>query len=821
MRKSFKKAVAVVSAIAMVVAGISYQPAKVTAADFTAVNDDTVGNWGLYAANGSWTVGSMSYAGTGTIVNDDIDMTLRIDQSSGNAGSWGLQAKYPVTNLDATAVYDIAIKYTSTAAGTMHIKVEENGTQNGTGENFTTVEGENTYTRKIQSVSQAQVVFELSGFPANTEIDFESITFTTSDEEITTEANQGTLNAWTSLGAWQYFSSNSNKIIITGGSSWDDSVSANITKTGWAEGDTQFRTPTFTAEEAGTYTLTLTNTEAGDTSSSFVNVYNSSDQIIGTSNNVNIGELGGSGSNPVTATYTVDVDLAAGDSIYGIYVENWASGGTRTISANVTKKASEETTVEEATVEETTVEETTVEEPTEAPTEAPTEVAGYDWVKLGNGSGDAAGDAVYYDDNSDVNVSFVNIQKSFGTEAGVYTTYAAGISKVVVNGVQQPSSCIQGAGALIYLSSLTKEINEVTVEYAGGTASFLLKTENPATPSDETTEAPTEESTEAPTEAPTEEPTEKQPGEFVVIKDDGGQDTDYSYDNSTGATIVNIQSPGFTTERGIYTNVPSGISSVTVNGTEIDSQNIQGAGAIIPLSSLVEGENTVVIKHALGTETVIVKYEPAATTTYTVTVDGTKVADVEAGDTYTLPTTAQYGYFTGDDLYKAGAQVVVNGDIDFTSLNSVAVEMAEGAVVKNAAPAGIAFQATVTVNENEEAVDAAFLSTGMLITANDLFVEKGGSELALDSDYTFKNVENTGWFAGNTGTYRVGITGVTSENYIRKFIARGYAKLTYTDGTDTVVYSGMSPVRSIQQVAQAAINAGYGNDFLAECAAAK
>ncbi|MCR5703584.1 MAG: hypothetical protein K6G85_03085 [Eubacterium sp.] len=207
--------------------------------------------------------------------------------------------------------------------------------------------------------------------------------------------------------------------------------------------------------------------------------------------------------------------------------------------------------------------------------------------------------------------------------------------------------------------------------------------------------------------------------------------------------------------------------------------------------------------------------------THTVSIDGTVVDTVTEGDTYTLPTTAQYGYFVGDDLYKAGAQVVVNDDIEFTSLTSVSVTMAEGAVVKNAAPAGIAFQATVTVNENEEAVDAAFLSTGMLITANDLFVEKGGSELALDSDYTFKNVENTGWFAGNTGTYRAGISGVTSENYIRKFIARGYAKLTYTDGTDTVVYSGMSPVRSIQQVAQAAINAGYGNDFLEESAGAK
>ncbi len=211
----------------------------------------------------------------------------------------------------------------------------------------------------------------------------------------------------------------------------------------------------------------------------------------------------------------------------------------------------------------------------------------------------------------------------------------------------------------------------------------------------------------------------------------------------------------------------------------------------------------------------------AKAATYEVSIDGTKVADVTEGETYTLPADAQYGYFSENDLYKAGATITVNEDVELTSLNSVSVTMANGAVIKNAAPAGIAFQANVTVNGTTEAVNSAFLTEGMLITANDLFEELGGGELSLDSKYTFKNVANEGWYGNTAGTYRAGISGVTSDNYIRKFIARGYAQLTYTDGTVTTVYSDMSPIRSIKQVAQAAIAAGAGNAFLEEIVAAE
>jgi aryl-phospho-beta-D-glucosidase BglC (GH1 family)/GH18 family chitinase len=102
---------------------------------------------------------------------------------------------------------------------------------------------------------------------------------------------------------------------------------------------------------------------------------------------------------------------------------------------------------------------------------------------------------------------------------------------------------------------------------------------------------------------------------WVQIYDDGGQPTQYYYESGSLATVVNIQSPGFTPERGIYANVPAGISGVTVNGATLNSQNIQGAGLIIPLTVLNHGENAVVITYAGGTTTLKVKSEVGETET--------------------------------------------------------------------------------------------------------------------------------------------------------------------------------------------------------------
>lgn len=81
----------------------------------------------------------------------------------------------------------------------------------------------------------------------------------------------------------------------------------------------------------------------------------------------------------------------------------------------------------------------------------------------------------------------------------------------------------------------------------------------------------------------------------------------YSYNsNKTVKEVVSIQKPGFATEEGIYVTVNSGISSVTVNGNDAGYSK-DGAGVIIHLSALTQELNTVVITHAEGTSTVVLK----------------------------------------------------------------------------------------------------------------------------------------------------------------------------------------------------------------------
>ena len=93
-------------------------------------------------------------------------------------------------------------------------------------------------------------------------------------------------------------------------------------------------------------------------------------------------------------------------------------------------------------------------------------------------------------------------QPGWASELGIYFNVSEAITSVTVNGVSQNVASIDGAGAVVYLSALTQDVNEVIVKYGNSTAKVLFKKE--ALPE---TEAPTEKPTEAPTEAPTEKPT--------------------------------------------------------------------------------------------------------------------------------------------------------------------------------------------------------------------------------------------------------------------------------------------------------------------------
>ena len=189
------------------------QPTTAKPSDgFTMVTENQVGMWHLYAANGSWTTGAMSYKGSG----NNMDLQVRVDESNGQAGSWGLQMKYPVTNLDPNKTYDVKLRYNSTAAGTMLAKIEEGGADTGSQANVATVSGNNTYTTTVSGFNQYQLVLELSGMPAGTIITPQEVSFTPRAEvttavqpttqEVTTDPTSG---EWVAVpGSDKYFYNN-------------------------------------------------------------------------------------------------------------------------------------------------------------------------------------------------------------------------------------------------------------------------------------------------------------------------------------------------------------------------------------------------------------------------------------------------------------------------------------------------------------------------------------------------------------------------------------------------------------------------------------
>lgn len=96
--------------------------------------------------------------------------------------------------------------------------------------------------------------------------------------------------------------------------------------------------------------------------------------------------------------------------------------------------------------------------------------------------------------------------------------------------------------------------------------------------------------------------------------------TGYSYNDNTTVQVVSVQQPEFASEQGIYMTVTGTIESISINGVDSEKYALQGGGAVVYLSGLVKGENTINIKYAGGEATVIIKNEnetikPEETTT--------------------------------------------------------------------------------------------------------------------------------------------------------------------------------------------------------------
>lgn len=316
-----------------------------------------------------------------------------------------------------------------------------------------------------------------------------------------------------------------------------------------------------------------------------------------------------------------------------------------------------------------------------------------------------------------------------------------------------------------------------------------------------------------------EETTTRDPSVEVWKNIVGG--TGYSYNDNTTVKVVSVQQPGFASEQGIYMTVPGAIESISINGVDSEKYALQGAGAVVYLSGLVKGENTINIKYTGGEATVIIKNENE--TIYTVSIDGTE-KQYEEGATITVPADGQ-GYYnvTKKEAYAPGTELTVNENMTLKSIE-LNVTMTKGASIRLAAPTGLRFQTTVKSGNGiaaDEILNSKTVTTGTLITTLDLYTTHGNTLTKESASiYTVLDIANNGWFGEEsnkeTGKFCGSIIKIQGKNYGRKFIAVGYATINYSNGDTKTVYAEVTEnnAKSIEYVAnEVQKSAAYKNNY--------
>ncbi len=179
----------------------------------------------------------------------------------------------------------------------------------------------------------------------------------------------------------------------------------------------------------------------------------------------------------------------------------------------------------------------------------------------------------------------------------------------------------------------------------------------------------------------------------------------------------------------------------------------------------------------------------------TVTIDGETVTvtdrfvvlGIDNGDnTYSLPENV-VGYYIDDTFVDAGKYAVEGGEvittIDFnvTMIDGAQVRYGGGLDENGKVYSGNGLRFLATVDRSE--FDA--IGYGMRITA-----EGSSAQTIVDAE---KWQDDT--------TFSVALTDMAESNYIRKFTATPFVKVSYDDGTEKTIYGTGTVTRSIYQVA--------------------
>jgi hypothetical protein len=187
---------------------------------------------------------------------------------------------------------------------------------------------------------------------------------------------------------------------------------------------------------------------------------------------------------------------------------------------------------------------------------------------------------------------------------------------------------------------------------------------------------------------------------------------------------------------------------------------------------------------------------PTPSEKYTVTVDGTVVATVDAGTTYTFPTTANVGYYGDGKLYKSGSTYTVNKDVSFSSVN---LRMSKTPNLKYVKPAGFRFSGKIVCSDEALFSSNAIVESGLLIAPNDYL--SNGSELSMNSGVKYSKVATSVWVNNVLGSFATSFDGIIAKNYERDFVSRGYMIVNYADGSRATLYSAVSTPTSVSELA--------------------
>ena len=195
---------------------------------------------------------------------------------------------------------------------------------------------------------------------------------------------------------------------------------------------------------------------------------------------------------------------------------------------------------------------------------------------------------------------------------------------------------------------------------------------------------------------------------------------------------------------------------------------------------------------------------------YDITIDGETVETVEEGDTFTIPSTYEYGYIDNNDnskVYKPGTEVTVTADLSLTAIKTVNVESKRnGASIRlMKSNPGIAFEASAGINGDKPVFSSAF-TYGMVIAPEDAYYTTLGEQLVPTTDKSItadvKITSEEDFYDADEGIFKCGIMKMKDYNINRRFLSRAYVTIKYTDGSSRQIYSDQNSLtRSLAGVA--------------------